>query len=202
MKTSVSTQQGRRRRPPTERRAAAGSGRQGALQRLKALFLRPMRLERQEGRWRLVLVERRGPAHDAAVALKLLRDELRARLVAHRIDHPARLMRHLVYLRDELGRRGWAGAEALPADVLARALAQADLLACNDPSPAMTQLIDRLRLLVPAARLREERIARERAAALGERIEVSETTHEDYTEVERSWTGETTPGRLVPERHD
>ncbi|WP_425257798.1 hypothetical protein ACPOLB_20045 [Rubrivivax sp. RP6-9] len=201
MRTRTSTPPGRRRKQPlVERRAAAGTP--GALQRLKALFLRPMRLERHDGRWRLVMVERRGAAHDAAVALKILRDELRARLVAHRIDHPARLMRHLVYLRDELGRRGWAGAEALPADVLARALAQADLLACNDPSPAMTQLIDRLRLLVPAARLREERIARERAAERGERIEVSETTHEDYTEVERSWTGETTPGRLVPERND
>jgi hypothetical protein len=200
MRTRTSTPPGRRRKQPlVERRAAAGTP--GALQRLKALFLRPMRLERQDGRWRLVLVERRGPTHDAAVALKALRHELRARLVAHRIDHPARLMRHLVVLRDELGRRGWAGAEALPADVLARALAQADLLACTDPSPAMTQLIDRLRLLVPAARLREERIARERAAEHGERIEVSETTHEDYTEVERSWTGETTPGRLVPERN-
>lgn len=201
MRSRPSAPTGRRRQQPAiERRAAAGTA--GALQRLKALFLRPMRLERRDGRWKLVLVERRGAAGDGAVALRALRAELRARLVAHRIDHPARLMRHLVVLRDELGRRGWAGAEALPAHVLSRALAQADLLACTDPSPAMTQLIDRLRLLVPAARLREERIARERAAEQGERIEVSETTHEDYTEVERSWTGETTPGRLVPERRD
>jgi hypothetical protein len=56
---------------------------------------------------------------------------------------------HLVQLHDELRRKGWAGAAALPASVLARALVQADELRREAPGPAMKQLIDKLRSLLP-----------------------------------------------------
>lgn len=192
MTTRPSRTPGRHKQPRIDRRAAPDNA--GSLQRLRGLLVRPLRLEQRGGRWRLVLVERRSaPRGDGAPSLSQLRAELRARLVAYRIDHSGRVMRHVAFVRDELGRRGWAGAEALPAAVLARALVQAEMLASSDPSPAMALLTDRLRWMATAAQLREERIARQRAGGQRASIEVSETTHEEFSEVERSWVGDAPP---------
>jgi hypothetical protein len=178
--------QGPHRKPDAERRTHADAP-VGSLRHLKGLLGRPIGLERRDGQLHVVLVERRRSPRTAQPALEPLRAELRARLLTHGTADAARVMRHLVFVHDELGRGGWRGVEALPAPVLARALAQAEMLASAEASAPLSLLVDRLRLAQAAAGLREERAARLAAGAAS--LEVSETTQEAFDEVERSWVG-------------
>lgn len=225
MATRSSPTPRRRKQPAVDRRADPATA--GSLHQLKGLLARPIGLERRAGRWHVVLVERRvKPEREAPPTLPQLRTELRARLLAHRIDHAAEVMRHLVFVHDEMGQRGWPGVEALPAALLGKALVQATMLASDDPSPALALLIDRLRMVRAGAELREERAAasarqeqsraalpaappgaeskpapapQRQAEATGPDTVVSETTQEDFDEVERSWVYEPTPGKAPPE---
>ncbi len=223
MATRSSSTPRRRKRPAVERRADPATA--GSLHQLKGLLARPIGLEQRAGRWHVVLVERRvTPEVAAPPTLTQQRTELRARLMAHRIDHAELVMRHLVFVHDELGKRGWPGVEALPAALLGKALVQAKLLVSDDPSPAMVSLIDRLRLVRAGAELREERAAtreresqwqaaaaqpipepqdkapaRRHEAAPGPDTVVSEATHEEFEEVERSWVEAPPPGAVEPD---
>jgi hypothetical protein len=105
----------------------------------------------------------------------------------------AQLMRHLVCVHDELGRKGWTGVGALPASVLRLALVQADMLADGDTAPPLSLFIDQLRLLQVAAELREERQSRLKGLEASSTVEVSETTQEDFEAMERSWLGTVPP---------
>lgn len=179
---------------PQQERRSNGDAPVGSLRHLKSLLGRPVGLERRGGQLHVVLVERRSsPRAGAQPALAPLRAELRARLLTHGSADAARVMRHLVYVHDELGRNGWRGVEALPAPVLARALAQAEMLVSAEASGPLSLLIDRLRLAQAAAGLRAERAARLEAAAAAGSPEVSETTQEAFDEVERSWVGSFPP---------
>lgn len=171
-----------------ERRSPPGAP--GSLRWFKGLLGRPVALQRRDGRLHMVLVERRRPPEERrAQALEMLRDELRTRLLGDAHEHAAQAMRHLVFVHDELGRKGWAGVEAMPALVLRKALVQAQMLQDQEASPALTKLIDRVRVLLVGAELREERQAR----CVGQRdhaqVEVSEATQEDFEATERSWVG-------------
>ena len=113
----------------------------------------------------------------------------------------SQVMRHLVYVHDELGRKGWPGVGALPAHVLAKALVQAEMLAGKRPSPTLSMLVDRLRLLQVEAELRAQRESDSADLRVGESLEVSEATHEEFEEMQRSWAGTPPPG-LVLSRPD
>ena len=202
MSTSPPTRKGPRRVPVKDRRAAPGAkGTTGSLRRLKGLLGRPLGLERRGGRLRVVLIDRRraSPA-DQPPSLSQLRAELRARLLAHEHDCTARVMRHLVFVHDELGRKGWPGVAALPGQVLGKALMQAEMLASQEPSPSLAEIVERLRLLKVAADLREERETRPKDFAMSERLEVSESTYEEVQEMERSWVGTLPPGLVRADR--
>ena len=181
--------------PDPDRRVPVGPV--GSLSWLKSLFGRPLSMIRLDGKWQLVLGERRALPLDAPPPLTQLRMELRERLLAHSHHHAAKVMRHLVQVHDELGRKGWPGVEAMPSMVLGRALVQAEMLASDEPSRGLAVLVDRLRVIHVAAQLREERQAR--YAGQARSVEVSEATHEEFEETERSWVGVLPPGLPRPE---
>lgn len=176
-----------RKQPLIDRRATTTPGDSGSLRKVKGALGRPLGLERREGQLHIVLVERRSTAPaDQAPLLAKIRAELRTRL-ADLIDTPAaRLMRHLGFVAVELDRKGWAGVEALPASVVGRAIVQAEMLASEDSSNLLAIFIDRLRLLKAAAEVREERALRLQSLDDATLV-VSEATHEEFEESQRSW---------------
>ena len=108
MSSTSPVRKGNPNQPFVERRSA--SSRRGSLGRLSALLGRPLGLERRRGGLHVVLVDRRRPSpDDPAVAMEMLRGELWNRLLAHQNAHTAQVMRHLVFVHDELGNKGWEG---------------------------------------------------------------------------------------------
>lgn len=190
-----------RKKPLKDRRAPKGAKlTQGSLSKLGSLLNRPLSVQRQGTRLRVVPIERRrAPSADRPPPLEQLRLELRARLLAQPHEHTARVMRHLVFVHDELGRKGWAGVEALPSQVLGKALLQAEMLDSEEPSPGLKAIVDRLRALRVAAELREERRPRRPEAELDTRPEVSDSTHEEFEEVERHWASTLLPKLPLPD---
>jgi hypothetical protein len=188
--------------PAKERRAAPGAkGTSDPVRRLKSVLGRPLGLQRRDGQLHVVLVERRNaPQTDRAPSPTQLRDELSACLLAHGPDHAAHAMRHLLLVHDALGRKGWPGVGALPAPVLVDALVQAELLAREESSPAMAAIVEHLRRLKLAADLRDERESRIHDFKVGKNLEVSESTHEAFEQLERSWVGTVPSGFVLPER--
>jgi hypothetical protein len=186
------------RKPAQERRAPRG--RPGSVRWLKSLLGRPLGLERRDGQLHIALVERRRPPEVVeADAVQRLCAELRARLLAHGNDHAAVVMRHLVAVHDTLSKRGWSGVEALTSTLLGKALDQAQMLATHEPSRGMVELIERLRVLRAAAQVREERNPTPARGADAAEMEVSETTHEEFENTERSWEQTSSPASLSPE---
>jgi hypothetical protein len=191
MSTSPPTREGSRKIRVKDRRAAAGAkAANGPLWQLKGLLGRPLGLERRGNQLHVVLVDRRrvAPA-DPVPPLSQLRAELRARLLVQEHGDAVHVMRHLALVHDELGRRGWPSVAALPGQVLGKALVQAEMLATEEPSSSLQAIIDQLRSLQAEAARRDERA--QKAAQLETRpeVEVSEATHEEYEELERSWVG-------------
>lgn len=191
-------------RGPTakERRAAPGTQRPASpMRRLKALLVRPLGLEWRGARLRLVLVDRRrAEPIETPLSPAQLRDELRARLLTHSMENTAQVMRHLALVHDELSRRGWAGVEGLPAQVLGQALLQARMLASDEATPALTTIVDRLQQLKVAAEVRKERQSRRSAPTAEAKVEVSEATQEEFNETERTWIATVPPTLNTPSR--
>lgn len=183
-----------RRRPEKERRAPRGKA--GLLRRVKGLLGRPLALQRRDGRWHLVLVDRRRPTFKLTPETSALCDELRERLLAHTHEAAVHAMRHLVRVHDALTREGWPGVEALPARTLRKALVQAQMLREEHASEPLAMLQDRLRVMQVAAELRQERGARLAPAAAAlpvpapdSQVEVTEVSAEEYDASEGSWVG-------------
>lgn len=198
----------RRRRPGPaieDRRVPSSAGGLGVkLRRLKGVLKRPLRLERRGLHWLVVVVDRRrSPSPLAVPSEAQLLSELRARLLAIDHEHAANGMRQLVALHGKLRRKGWGAVEAMAARDLARALAQCELLASLEASPAMSMLIERLRLLKAASEAREERRARARADELDGQAEVIETSFDAFHETERGWLDTVAPAaaRADPSGH-
>jgi len=190
------------RKPGKDRRAAPGAkGTTGALRRVKGLLARPLGLERRDGKLHLVLAERRKATPvDQAPSLSQLCAELSARLLAHDPEHTAKMMRHLVLVHDVLERKGWPGVGAMSGRVLAEALAQAELLASEDPSPHLEVIIEQLRPLQVAADQRDERDSRLQDFKVGDNVQVSETNFGEFEDMERSWGGTVPSGLARPDR--
>ncbi|MDE2456537.1 MAG: hypothetical protein KGL43_23370 [Burkholderiales bacterium] len=151
---------------------------------------RPFRVEMRAGRVRVSVVDRRGaPSPDHPRSLTRLRKELARRLDEVADTHAAEVLLPLRVVHHELGRRGWPGVEALPAKVLDKALAQAELLSGSNEAATLEPLVERLRALAATAQVREERKAQLQERESRQRIEVSEATVEEFDEMERSWVG-------------
>ncbi len=188
-------------KPIKDRRAADEA--RGPLRRLKGLLVRPLSLERRDGKLQLTLAERRRPKPaDEAPTPSQLCAELSARMLAHEVDQTARTMRHLVLVHDVLERKGWAGVAAMSGHVLTEALDQLEMLACEDPSPHLDRLVDGLRPLQEAAELREERDSRLQDFDVGSNLVVSESDFAEFEDVERGWTGTVPSGLARPDKDD
>ena len=197
MPTSPPARKGPRTPPPKDRRApATADGKTSLVRKLKGILGRPIALERRDGRLQVALAERRRamPA-DQAPSPQQLREELRAHLLAHDPDHVDKAMRALLLVHEALGHKGWSGVAALPAGVLAQALAQAEYLAGGESSLQMETVIEGLRPLQGAATLRDERKLREQDFKVGENVEVSESNFDAFDHLEQSWVG-TVPSDL------
>jgi uncharacterized membrane protein len=189
--------------PLKERRAGLqGKGSANPLSRFKGALGRPVALEWRGGQPHVVLVERRSGGARLGRSQAHLCDELRARLLAQGASETSKLLRYLVIVHDTLSRKGWEGVGALPAAVLAKAIRQADMLAGEDPSPALAELAEQLRLHHAAAVARAQ--AKRAHDAPGDddanapnRIEVTEGSYKEFEELERSWT-RTMPSDLAP----
>ncbi len=186
-----------------DRRARPGApSSTSALRRLKSLLVRPIGLQRQGARLKLGFVERRRVDRaPQAPSLADMVDELRARLLSHALDNTALVMRHLAFVHDELGRNGWAAVEGLPVQVLSKAVVQARMLLSEEPSPVLVALVDQLQVLRVAAEVRADRQARLKELAAAGRAEVSESTHEEFVESERTWVA-TVPPAIPPAKQD
>jgi hypothetical protein len=141
-------------------------------------------------------------ADDEAVPMSLVMQqcaELSARLLVH--DPATQPVRHLFLLHEELLSGGWQKVEALPPKVLDRALTEAEILDCAEPSPMLSTILEELRAQKSAA---DARAAREAAEAEWEVPQIPEVSDSDFAEwelMERSWAG-TIPAGLERPRRD
>ncbi len=193
----------RRTKPSKERRALRGTP--GSVRWLGGLLGRPVGFQRRNGQLHVALIERRrSPETIEADEVAALSAELRTRLLAHDHEQAAAVMRHLVLVHDVLSHRGWAGVASMASGLLRKAVMQAQLLASQESSAQLVELIDRLRLLQVAAGLREERQAKPGVPAQTDapdsEVEISETTPEEFEAMQRSWLDTVSPAEVPPER--
>ena len=139
-------------------------------------------------------------------AAKLLieqRADLGARLLVH--DPATQLVRNLFVVHDELGKRGWAGVEALPLSLVGRALTEAELLQLQERTPLLMTIIETLRSIKAAAEARAAQALQQALEREWEREqpafpEVSETNYDEYELMERSWVGTVPAGLDLSDR--
>lgn len=178
-----------------DRRTPAGTHQDPAptLRKLKGALGRPLAIERRDGQLRLVLVERRRAAQDHPLQARMAM-ALRAHLA--RSAGSARHCAQLGMVSAQLADQGWPGVAKLPASVLSRAVAQAEVLAREEFSELLSAFIDRLRLVRADAEAREERRPARRLAPDASSMFVAEATQEEFEALQRSWEG-TVPGVLA-----
>jgi hypothetical protein len=178
----------------------------GSLRWVKDVLGRSIGFEERKKQLHVVLVERRRPGAESPQSLLLqMRAELRTRLLVY--DPATQVVRNLVYVHEELARSGWASVEALPRAALGKALAEAEILDSQDPTPMMKMIIAQLRQIVTAADVRAEQERAEKDALLKEWEtpdvpETYEATHEEYEQLERSWVGTVPDGLDLTDRAD
>lgn len=199
MSAKLPTRPASRAHPAEDRGTApATHEKHGSLRWVRSVLGRSIRLEQhREPPPGAGIDARRAAVTDAPLSLLLQqRTELGARLLVH--DPATQPVRNLFVIHDELGSRGWSGVEALPAQIVDRALTEAEILSSQEPSNLLTSIIDSLMALKLAA---DERAAQALHAA-SEREwetlkvpEVSETNYDEYELMERSWVG-TVPAGL------
>lgn len=182
------------RRPIKERRKQPGEP--GSMRWLGGILGRPLSVENGAGGPRIVLVERRKASEpNDRVPTARMCEELRSRLVGHELEEATRVMRHLVLVHDQLTSKGWVAVHALPSAVLGKAIVQAQMLTAHEPSLALAQFTDRLRVVKVDAELREERL---RAAAADRDVEISEVTHEEFARSAMDWQASQLPPDSPP----
>jgi len=189
-------------KPPNsnESRADAPPKRR-SLDWVREVLGRQIRLEhgRKHQPQRPANVEKREVAEPAAMSLVMQQcAELGARLLIH--DPTTQPVRHLFILHDELRNGGWERVEKLPIKVIDRALTEAEILDCSEPSPLLTTIVAELREQKAAA---DARAAREAAEGDWEVPKVPEVSDSDFAEwelMERSWAGTVPAGLDIPVR--
>jgi hypothetical protein len=184
--------------------AASGEERASAsrpMRWVQNLFNRKLRVERR-GAQIHVLLDPTPPAPpqqpaDAArdrrrEALRLAQADLRQLLDRH--ADTRHVVPHLSYVEQLLGRSGLRGLGRLPLPVLHKALTQLESLIHDEPAAGLAELRRRMAGVI-AVRLGGTPGAAPAPANLmsdfhtEDRLEVSEASHSQFDELERSWTG-------------
>jgi hypothetical protein len=140
-------------------------------------------------------------ASSASAVIPLLvqqRTELRARLVVH--DPAVQGVRHLFAIHDELRAHGWAGVQALPAKIIAQALAEAELMNAEEPSHVLDTILLELRRIKEIADTRAEIDAHDREWETMQVPEVMDSDFGEFELAERSWAGTVPNGLEIPNR--
>ncbi|HWK83004.1 MAG TPA: hypothetical protein VNS61_04645 [Caldimonas sp.] len=200
MSAKPPTRQAPDARPVDDRSAApASKDKHRSLGWVRDVLGRSIRIEQRRPQQNGASSEPRSKSADSPLSLLMQqRAELGARLLVH--DPATQAVRNLFAVHDALRSGGWPGVEALPLKVLGRALTEAEILACDEPAPLMTTIIDNLRELKDAA---DERLAQEALQREFETLqvpEVSETNYDEYELMERSWMGTVPAGLELPDR--
>jgi len=190
------------RADPAQDRAAAAPPKRRSLDWVRGVLGRAARVE--QGRKAPVEAKRGGDAKRPAEAEKapsLVMQQcadLGARLLIH--DPATQPVRHLFMLHDELQSGGWEKVEALPLKIIDRALTEAEILDCAEPSPMLTTILEELRNQKAAAEARAAREAAEAEWEVPQVPEVSDTNFDEYELMERSWAGTIPNGLELPTR--
>src|SRR5206468_9011133 len=130
-----------RAEPAQDRSAAAAPIKRRSLEWVRDVLGRQIRLDRDRK-------TKRAGADDAKLGdegegtLPLLMQqcaEIGARLLIH--DPATQPVRHLFILHDELRNGGWEKVAALPLKIIDRALTEAEILDCAEPSPLLTTIV-------------------------------------------------------------
>jgi hypothetical protein len=157
--------------------------------RLRGLLSRPLTIQREGLSFHVVSAAPRSDVKRHGVSTAELHSELGTRLQDPTQAWDAQVMRHLAAVHHVLGRQGWKGVQAMPNGLIAKALVQAEMLHADEPTPAMTTLVDRLSAIHAAAAAREGRTSVRRQEENAACVQVSEATHEEFEALEKSWTG-------------
>jgi len=179
---------------PIESRAEPGAPvKRRSLDWVRDVLGRQIRLE-QGRKHQRGAAEKREDDEPAALPLVMQQcAELGARLLIH--DPATQPVRHLFILHDELRSGGWERVERLPMKIIDRALTEAEILDCSEPSPLLTTIVAELREQKAAAEARAAREAAEAEWEVPKVPEVSDTNFDEYELMERSWAG-TVPAGL------
>jgi hypothetical protein len=176
-----------------------------SLRWVKDVLSRSIQLEHKRSHGQAAAAEKgRGPATDPATTLLMeQRADLGARLLTH--DPATQLVRNLFVIHDELGKRGWAGVQALPLSLVGRALTEAEILHLQDPSPVLVTIIETLRSIkinaeARAAQALQDALEKEWEREQPATPEVSETNYDEYELMERSWVGTVPAGLDLSDR--
>ena len=179
---------------PQAGRSAAAPAKRGSLRWMRDVLHRSLRLEQPRQAVEPSFTDSRTDTPPSLVIQQ--RAELGARVRVH--DPATQVVRHLFIVHDELRNAGWPAVEALPPTVVGRALAEAEILASDEPSPLLATIIDALRAIKLASTERAAREAHEALEAeweIPKVPEVSDTNFDEYELMERSWAG-TVPAAL------
>lgn len=197
MSAKLPTRHAPRAHPAEDRAAASVSpDKRGSLRWVRHVLGRSFRLEQRRDQPADAAHDARRGADAPLSTLMQQRAELGARLLVH--DPATQPVRNLFVVHDELGSRGWSGVQALPLQVVERALTEAEIMASDEPSNLLTSIIESLQALKLAADARaahEAHAASEREWETLKVPEVSETNYDEYELMERSWVG-TVPAGL------
>ena len=187
---------------PIESRAeTAAPVKRRSLDWVRDVLGRQIRLEhgRKHQQQQRATPEKREDEEQAAMPLVMQQcAELGARLLIH--DPATQPVRHLFILHDELRAGGWERVERLPIKVIDRALTEAEILDCSEPSPLLTPIVAELREQKAAAEARAAREAAEAEWEVPKMPEVSDTNFDEYELMERSWAGTVPAGLEIPVR--
>ena len=189
------------RAEPASERGDAAPPKRRSLAWVRGVLGRPIRLDAGKKPQRgAIAIEGKDAAEPETSASLLMQQcaDLGARLLIH--DPATQPVRHLFILHDELQSGGWAKVEALPLKVLDRALTEAEILDCAEPSPMLTTIIADLREQKAAAEARAAREAAEAEWEIPQVPEVSDTNFDEYELMERSWAGTIPAGLEIPAR--
>ena len=188
-------------REPANDRSAAAPTKRRSLDWVRDVLGRQIRLEQGRKHQRAAPVADDKPAADPDKPLSFVLQqcaELGARLLIH--DPATQPVRHLFILHDELRSGGWERVEGLPLKIIDRALTEAEILDCAEPSPMLTTIIEELREHKAAAEARAAREAAEAEWEIPKVPEVSDTNFDEYELMERSWAGTIPAGLELPAR--
>jgi hypothetical protein len=189
-----------RAEPAQDRGVAAAPVKRRSLEWVRDVLGRQIRLERDRRTKRASADDaRRGDESEDKLSLLMQQcAEIGARLLIH--DPATQPVRHLFILHDELRNGGWEKVAALPLKIIDRALTEAEILDCAEPSPLLTTIVAELRELKGLAEAREAREAAEAEWEVPKVPEVSDTNFDEYELMERSWAGTIPAGLEIPAR--